>query len=60
MAVSRDKKGDIKLDCQDHSISFNRRQINPESEDEQEKYEMVSDEMNTQRNKPCLRSEDMD
>ena len=48
MAVSRDEQGDIVLDCQDHSISFsfNRRQITPESEDEQRKYEMVSDVMN--------------
>ena len=54
MAVSRDEQGDIVLDCQDHSISFsfNRRQITPESEDEQRKYEMISDVMNTPRKKP--------
>ena len=53
MAVSRDEQGDIVLDCQDHSISFsfNRRQITPESEDEQRKYEMISDVMNTPRSK---------
>ena len=51
MAVSRDEQGDIVLDCQDHSISFsfNRRHITPESEDEQRKYEMISDVMNTPR-----------
>ena len=47
MNVSRDDDGEIKLDCQDHSISFsfNRRQITPESEDEKQKYEMVKDVM---------------
>jgi len=51
MAVSRDEQGDIVLDCQDHSISFsfNRRHVTPESEDEQRKYEMISDVMNTPR-----------
>ena len=38
MNVSRDEEGEIKLECEDHSISFsfNRRQITPESEDESE------------------------
>ena len=47
MNVSRDDDGEIKLDCQDHSISFsfNRRQITPENEDEKQKYEMVKDVM---------------
>ena len=50
--VSRDDTGEIKLDCQDHSISFsfNRRQITPESEDERKKYEMIQDVMSTPRN----------
>ena len=62
MAVSRDEQGDIVLDCQDHSISFsfNRRQITPESEDEQRKYEMISDVMNTPRAKSRLNIETMD
>ena len=51
MAVSRDEQGDIKLDCQDHSISFsfNRRQITPESGEEKKRYEMISDVMGTPR-----------
>ena len=51
MAVSRDEQGDIKLDCQDHSISFsfNRRQITPESDEEKKRYEMISDVMGTPR-----------
>ena len=50
--VTRDDQGEIKLDCEDHSISFsfNRRQITPES-DEEKKYEMISDVMNTPRKK---------
>ena len=62
MAVSRDLQGDIVLDCQDHSISFsfNRRQITPESEDEQRKYEMISDVMNTPRAKSRLDIHSMD
>ena len=62
MAVSRDEQGDIVLDCQDHSISFsfNRRQITPESEDEQRKYEMISDVMNTPRAKSQLNIHSMD
>ena len=36
MNVSRDDQGEIKLDCEDQSISFsfNRRQITPESDEE--------------------------
>ena len=50
--VTRDDQGEIKLDCEDHSISFsfNRRQITPESDEEKE-YEMISDVMNTPRKK---------
>lgn len=59
MAVSRDEQGDIKLDCQDHSMSFifNRRQITPESEDEKQKYEMIQ---GTPRSKSFLKVEDLD
>ena len=63
MAVSRDEQGDIKLDCQDHSISFsfNRRQITPESEDEKKRYEMISDVMTPRQNKKKeVRVEDLD
>ena len=66
MNVSRDDDGEIKLDCQDHSISFsfNRRQITPESEDEKQKYEMVKDVMGTPRNSSSssntIRFSDMD
>ena len=49
MNVSRDDNGDIKLDSQDHSISFsfNRRQITPESEDEKTRNQMIADVMNS-------------
>ena len=52
MNVSRDDNGDIKLDSEDHSISFsfNRRQITPESEDEKTRNKMISDIMSTPRN----------
>ena len=62
MNVSRDDDGEIKLDCQDHSISFsfNRRQITPESEDEKQKYEMVKDVMGTPRNKASSSIDGMD
>ena len=73
MNVSRDDQGEIKLDCEDHSISFsfNRRQITPESDEEKKKYEMISDVMNTPRsaggsveptprNKPSSSMEDLD
>ena len=51
--VSRDDNGDIKLDCEDHSVSFsfNRRQITPESDEEKKRYEMIKDVMGTPRNK---------
>ena len=49
MNVSRDNDGDIVLDCQDHSISFSwNRNVTPESEDEQKKYQMISDVMKHQ------------
>ena len=61
MNVSRDDEGEIKLECEDHSISFsfNRRQITPES-DERKKYEMISDVMNTPRSKTPIKMEDLD
>ena len=63
MAVSRDEQGDIKLDCQDHSISFSfNRNVTPESGDEKKRYEMISDVMGTPRNKASSSTsiEDMD
>ena len=63
MNVSRDEEGEIKLECEDHSISFsfNRRQITPESDEEKKKYEMISDMMNnTPRNKPSQSIDEMD
>lgn len=48
MSVSRDDNGDIKLDSEDHSISFSwNKQITPPSEDEQSRNKMISDVMNT-------------
>ena len=72
MNVTRDDQGEIKLDCEDHSISFsfNRRQITPESDEEKKKYEMISDVMNTRscseqcentpRKKPSTTMDEMD
>ncbi len=47
--VSRDDQGEIKLDCQDHSISFSLyRLTTPESDEEKTKiYEMTSDVMSS-------------
>ena len=65
MNVSRDDDGEIKPDCQDHSISFsfNRRQITPESEDEKQKYEMIKDVMtprNSSSSSNTVRFSDLD
>ena len=62
MNVSRDDEGEIKLECEDHSISFsfNRRQITPESDEERKKYEMISDVMSTPRNISSSWTEDLD
>ena len=52
MSVSRDDNGDIKLDSEDHSISFSfNKQITPESEDEKTRNQMISDIMSTPTNK---------
>ena len=60
--VSRDDTGEIKLDCQDHSISLSFNRITtPESEDEKKRYEMISEVMGTPRNTKKQNSmEDMD
>ena len=48
MSVSRDDNGDIKLDSEDHSISFSfNKQITPESEDEKTRNQMIADVMNS-------------
>ena len=71
MNASRDDQGEIKLDCEDHSISFSfNRLTTPESDEEKKKYEMISDVMstrscseqsvNTPRNKPSSSMEAMD
>ena len=52
MNVSRDGNGDIKLDSQDHSISFSwNRSITPENQDEQTRNKMISDLMGTPTHK---------
>ena len=61
MNVSRDENGEIKLDSEDHSISFSfNRLTTPESDEEKKKYEMISDVMNTPRNKTDFKMEDLD
>ena len=48
--VSRDDNGDIKLDSQDHSISFSfNRQITPEDKKTESTNKMISDVMSTPR-----------
>ena len=50
MNVSRDDNGDIKLDSQDHSISFSwNRQVTPEDKKTESTNKMISDVMNTAR-----------
>ena len=50
MNVSRDDNGDIKLDSEDHSISFSwNRQITPEDKKVESTNQMISDVMGTPR-----------
>ena len=50
--ISRDDNGEIKLDSQDHSISFSfNRLTTPPSEDEEHRNQMIKDIMGTPRNK---------
>ena len=57
--ISRDDNGEIKLDSEDHSISFSFNRITtPETDEEKRKYEMIQDVMGTPRSKPFLRVED--
>ena len=62
MNVSRDENGEIKLDSEDHSISFSfNRLTTPESDEEKKRYEMISEVMSTPRNVKKQNSlEDMD
>ena len=61
MNVSRDDNGEIKLDSEDHSISFSFNSITtPPQNEEQRKYEMIQDVMGTPRSKPFLRVEGLD
>ena len=72
MNVSRDDQGEIKLDCEDHSISFSFNRLStPESDEEKKRYEMISDVMTTRnesspcyatprRSKSTLKLDDMD
>ena len=57
--VSRDDNGEIKVDAEDHSISFSfNRLTTPESDEEKKKYEMIQDVMGTPGSKPFLNVED--
>ena len=59
--ISRDDNGEIKLDSEDHSISFHFNRITtPPCEDEQKRYEMISDVMNKPRQKPSSQLSDLD
>ena len=59
--VSRDDTGEIKLDCQDHSISLSFNRITtPESDEEKKRYEMISEVMNTPRSSRQMTLQDMD
>ena len=50
MNISRDDNGDIKLDSEDHSISFSwNRQVTPEDKKTESTNKMISDVMNTPR-----------
>ena len=65
MNVSRDDNGDIKLDSEDHSISFSwNRQITPEDKKVESTNKMISDVMTTPRSssssKQQLAINDMD
>ena len=51
MNVSRDDNGDIKLDSEDHSISFSwNRQVTPEDKKTESTNKMISDVMSTPKN----------
>ena len=61
MNVSRDENGEIKLDSEDHSISFSfNRLTTPESDEEKKKYEMISDVMTPRQSRDNFKMEDLD
>ena len=61
MNVSRDDNGDIKLDSEDHSISFSwNRQITPEDKKVESTNKMISDVMSTPRGSNRKSIDDMD
>ena len=62
MNVKKDDEGGITLDSEIHSISFsfNRRQITPESEDEKNRNQMISDVVGTPRKKKQISMGEMD
>ena len=61
MNVSRDENGEIKLDSENHSISFSfNRLTTPESDEEKKKYEMISDVMTPRQSKNNFKMEDLD
>ena len=62
MNVSKDNEGVKTLDSEIHSISFsfNRRQITPESEDEQYRNKMISDVMKTPTSRKQITMDGMD
>ena len=61
MNVSRDDNGDIKLDSEDHSISFSwNRQITPEDKKLESTNKMISDVMSTPRSSTRKSMDDMD
>ena len=61
MNVSRDDNGDIKLDSEDHSISFSwNRQITPEDKKVESTNKMISDVMSTPRSSTRKSMDDMD
>ena len=62
MNVKKDDEGGITLDSELHSISFsfNPRQITPESEDEKNRNQMISDVVGTPRKKKQISMGEMD
>ena len=59
--VSRDDNGDIRLDSEDHSISFSwNRQITPEDKKVESTNKMISDVMSTPRSGGRKSMNDMD
>ena len=61
MNVSRDDNGDIKLDSEDHSISFSwNREITPEDKKVESTNKIISDVLSTPRSSGRKSMDDMD